>query len=208
MQQLLTHAQEGGASTCLSCKGLEAPLLAKRKSLHACLPVSSVHLPALQDVEPTDEAAHLQAEVGDAPGRPLAVPAGPEAAAAADTGPKGKGKKRTREDILEREKNKQARAKEEAAQKAQWTDLKHNTSVYVQGLPEDVTEEEFVEVGLHEVACCRAGCAQGWPVLLSPGVRVSGRAGGGRAKRHYPLQAWPLKSVYAEPRGWGNTVLL
>ena len=127
-----------------------------------------MYLPALQDTEPIDEAAHLQAEVGDAPGRPLAVPAGPEAAAAADAGPKGKGKKRTREDILEREKNKQARAREEAAQKAQWTDLKHNTSVYVQGLPEDVTEEEFVEVRLHEIARCRGWLRRGMASLAEP----------------------------------------
>ena len=131
-----------------------------------------MYLPALQDAEPTDEATRLQAEVGDAPGRPLAVPVGREAAAAAETGAKGKGKKRTRDDILEREKNKQARAREEAAQKAQWTDLKHNTSVYVQGLPEDVTEEEFVEVRLHLVARCRAGYAEGWPVPLRPDERV------------------------------------
>ena len=165
-----------------------------------------MHLPALQDAEPTAEAARLQAEVGDAPGRPLAAPVGPEAAAAAETGPKGKGKKRTREDILEREKSKQARAREEAAQKAQWTDLKHNTSVYVQGLPEDVTEEEFVEVRLHEAARCRGWLRTGMTGLTEPWCEGVRRTGWWR--QHCPLQVGLLTTSYAKPSGWSNTKLM
>ena len=32
-----------------------------------------------------------------------------------------------------------------AAKEATWVDLKHTTSVYVQGLPDDVTEAEMVQ---------------------------------------------------------------
>ena len=98
----------------------------------------------LQEADPTEEAAKLPINTEEDPGQPVAGPAASEAPA--EPAAKGKGKKRTREDILEREKNKQQRAREAAAQKQAWTDLKHNTSVYVQGLPEDVTEGELMEV--------------------------------------------------------------
>mmetsp|Transcript_7974 Transcript_7974/g.13825 ORF Transcript_7974/g.13825 Transcript_7974/m.13825 type:complete len:472 (-) Transcript_7974:379-1794(-) len=44
------------------------------------------------------------------------------------------------------EKEKQAKAKEEKVKKKEtWFELKHNTSVYITGLPSDVTEEEIRE---------------------------------------------------------------
>lgn len=58
----------------------------------------------------------------------------------------GKGKKRSGEDIIEREKERSKKAKEAATQKAEWFELKQNTSVYVSGLPSDVTEEEVAQV--------------------------------------------------------------
>lgn len=61
----------------------------------------------------------------------------------------GKGKKRSGEDIIEREKERSKKAKEAATQKAEWFELKQNTSVYVSGLPSDVTEEEVAQVSTH-----------------------------------------------------------
>lgn len=58
----------------------------------------------------------------------------------------GKGKKRSGEDIIEREKERSKKAKEDATRKAEWFELKQNTSVYVSGLPSDVTEEELAQV--------------------------------------------------------------
>ena len=58
----------------------------------------------------------------------------------------GKGKKRSGEDIVEREKERSKKAKEDASRKAEWFELKQNTSVYVSGLPSDVTEEEVAQV--------------------------------------------------------------
>ena len=74
-----------------------------------------------------------------------------QAAAAPDgtEGAKGKGKgskKRSGEDIIEREKERSKKAKEAANKKAEWFELKQNTSVYVSGLPPDVTEEEVAQV--------------------------------------------------------------
>ncbi|KAK9820468.1 hypothetical protein WJX72_010675 [[Myrmecia] bisecta] len=62
----------------------------------------------------------------------------------ASMGPKGAGKRGA--EVIEREKEKQKRAKEEAEKQAQWFDLKINTSVYVTGLPEDVTVPDIVAV--------------------------------------------------------------
>lgn len=58
----------------------------------------------------------------------------------------GKGKKRSGEDIIEREKERSKKAKEDATRKSEWFELKQNTSVYVSGLPSDVTEEEVAQV--------------------------------------------------------------
>lgn len=68
-------------------------------------------------------------------------------AAAKEAGKEGgKGKKRSGEDIIEREKERSKKAKEDATRKAEWFELKQNTSVYVSGLPSDVTEEEVAQV--------------------------------------------------------------
>lgn len=65
---------------------------------------------------------------------------------------KGKGsKKRSGEDIIEREKDRAKKAKEAAVKKAEWFELKQNTSVYVSGLPSDVTEEEIGQVGQQSI---------------------------------------------------------
>lgn len=65
----------------------------------------------------------------------------------AGPGPKSsKSKKRSGEDIIEREKERSKKAKEDANKKAEWFELKQNTSVYVSGLPSDVTEEEVAQV--------------------------------------------------------------
>ena len=70
-----------------------------------------------------------------------------EPAAAQEAGKQGgKGKKRSGEDIIEREKERSKKAKEAATKKAEWFELKQNTSVYVSGLPSDVTEEEVAQV--------------------------------------------------------------
>jgi hypothetical protein len=61
---------------------------------------------------------------------------------------KGKGKKRGAEAVMERIAEKQKRAKEEAEKKKQWFDIKVNTSVYVSGLPDDITEGQLAEVRL------------------------------------------------------------
>ena len=47
---------------------------------------------------------------------------------------------------MERIAEKQKRAKEEAEASKQWFEMKQNTSVYVTGLPDDVTPEEMAEV--------------------------------------------------------------
>lgn len=68
-------------------------------------------------------------------------------AAAQEAGKQGgKGKKKSGEDIIEREKERSKKAKEAATKKAEWFELKQNTSVYVSGLPSDVTEEEVAQV--------------------------------------------------------------
>ena len=72
----------------------------------------------------------------------------------------GKGKKRSGEDIIEREKERSKKAKEAATKKAEWFELKQNTSVYVSGLPSDVTEEEVAQVKcspfhMRKVLLCR-----------------------------------------------------
>lgn len=91
-------------------------------------------------------------------------------AAAADTEAKGKGKgkgskKRSGEEIIEKEKDRAKKAKEDAAKKVEWFELKQNTSVYISGLPSDVTEEEVVQVGhvrnkplLQNLVMCSMGC--------------------------------------------------
>ena len=54
------------------------------------------------------------------------------------------------EAVLEKRREKAKKAKEaaEAAQPKAWFDLKINTSVYVTGLPDDVTEMELAQVCL------------------------------------------------------------
>lgn len=101
--------------------------------------VASTQCQCMQDKEedgPTTSAAHGEAA------QAAAVPA------AAKEGSKegGKGKKRSGEDIIEREKERSKKAKEDATRKAEWFELKQNTSVYVSGLPSDVTEEEVAQV--------------------------------------------------------------
>jgi len=61
-------------------------------------------------------------------------------------GGKGEGKKRGAEAVMERIAEKQKRAKEDAEKKKQWFDIKVNTSVYVSGLPDDITEGQLAEV--------------------------------------------------------------
>lgn len=58
------------------------------------------------------------------------------------------GKDQTAEDVLAKHAKRAAKAKEQGQQ---WFDLKQNTSVYVTGLPTDVTEPELAEVSLR---CC------------------------------------------------------
>ena len=48
--------------------------------------------------------------------------------------------------VLEKHAERQKRAREAAEKQAQWFDMKVNTSVYVTGLPEDVTEAELLQV--------------------------------------------------------------
>lgn len=82
-----------------------------------------------------------------APGAEAQAAAQAAAAPAKEVGKEGgKGKKRSGEDIIEREKERSNKAKEEATRKAEWFELKQNTSVYVSGLPSDVTEEEVAQV--------------------------------------------------------------
>jgi len=73
----------------------------------------------------------------------------------------GKGKKRSGEDIIEREKERAKKAKEEAIKKAEWFELKQNTSVYVSGLPSDVTEGEVAQVVPCNVDILHAGLLYG-----------------------------------------------
>lgn len=65
-----------------------------------------------------------------------------------DTSEENKGKRRTKLQesalLVAQERAKKARAAQEGQQ--HWFDLKKNTSVYVTGLPSDVTENEMVEV--------------------------------------------------------------
>ena len=87
------------------------------------------------------------------------VDADGEAAAGADTpaapadevGAAPPSKSNAAADHAERKK----REKEQKEKKAAWFDLKVNTSVYVTGLPDDVTEAEFAEVRLL-LSCCAA----------------------------------------------------
>ena len=58
----------------------------------------------------------------------------------------GKGTKRGAEEVMDRIAEKQKRAKEQAEAQKQWFDLKVNTSVYVTGLPDDITEVQLAEV--------------------------------------------------------------
>ncbi|KAK9833990.1 hypothetical protein WJX81_001143 [Elliptochloris bilobata] len=59
-------------------------------------------------------------------------------------GLKGNGARQTgAEAVMEKIREKQKRAREASEKEAAWFDLKVNTSVYVQGLPDDVTETEM-----------------------------------------------------------------
>ena len=58
----------------------------------------------------------------------------------------GKGSKRGAEEVMDRIAEKQKRAKEQAEAQKQWFNLKVNTSVYVTGLPDDITEVQLAEV--------------------------------------------------------------
>ena len=90
-------------------------------------------------------------------------PPGKAAAGLGSTKDKGKGKKRSGEDIIEREKERSKKAKEAASQKAEWFELKQNTSVYVSGLPSDVTEEEVAQVWPN-LACNLHDCTPGYMI--------------------------------------------
>lgn len=92
----------------------------------------------------SDQTFSFEAEV---------IPAMPEPdldsedeAIAAATGGEGKHKadKRKVEDAIERENAKKAKAKEDTEKKANWFQLQQNSSVYVTGLPSDVTDAEMV----------------------------------------------------------------
>lgn len=62
--------------------------------------------------------------------------------------PLSKGKKRGAEEVMERIAEKKRKAVEQAEAQKQWFDLKVNTSVYVTGLPDDITESQLAEVRL------------------------------------------------------------
>ena len=73
------------------------------------------------------------------------------------------GKDQSAEEVIAKHAERAAKAKQEGQQ---WFDLKQNTSVYVTGLPTDVTEPELAEVGTR---CCAA--VQG-SALLSQAPRL------------------------------------
>lgn len=114
-------------------------MLSKHSMMRSCA-LASTRCRCKQDEEedgPTTSGA--QGEVAQA--------AAQAPAAAKEAGKEGgKGKKRSGEDIIEREKERSKKAKEDATRKAEWFELKQNTSVYVSGLPSDVTEEEVAQV--------------------------------------------------------------
>jgi hypothetical protein len=106
------------------------------------------HCLILQD----EEEAELAPEVPTLPPGAVADKGKAAAPAAGAPGPTangkgGKGRKRTGEEIIERAKERAKRAKEHAATKDNFVQMKVNTSVYVTGLPDDVTEEEVSQVG-------------------------------------------------------------
>lgn len=70
-------------------------------------------------------------------------------------GEKGKGKKRSAADVMERIAEKKKKAKEQAEAQKQWFDLKKNTSIYVTGLPDDIDEPQLAEVSLKKIGSCR-----------------------------------------------------
>lgn len=104
-----------------------------------CLGTGNTQCHCMQDEEPDGPTTSApQGEAAQAATAP---------AAAKDVGKEGgKGKKRSGEDIIEREKERSKKAKDDASRKAEWFELKQNTSVYVSGLPSDVTEEEVAQV--------------------------------------------------------------
>ena len=53
---------------------------------------------------------------------------------------------------MERQANRLQRAKEQEEASKRWFDLKVNTSVYITGLPEDVTEQKLADVRLFGLA--------------------------------------------------------
>jgi HIV Tat-specific factor 1 len=55
-------------------------------------------------------------------------------------------KKSDAESVMEKHQERQKRARENAEAQAQWFELKENTSVYITGLPDDVTEAEIAQV--------------------------------------------------------------
>jgi hypothetical protein len=104
----------------------------------------------LEDNE-DEEGAPRKPQGGDAQQPAAAADSGQApaaaAAAAAEAAPAGEGaagaKRDVREAALEAAREKSKKAK--AGQPQGWFELKVNTSVYVTGLPEDVTEAELVE---------------------------------------------------------------
>lgn len=59
---------------------------------------------------------------------------------------KGKGKKRSGADLMEKLAEKKRKAAEQEEAQKRWFDLKVNTSIYITGLPDDVDEGELAEV--------------------------------------------------------------
>ena len=72
----------------------------------------------------------------------------------------------TAADVVAKHQAKAAKEKEEQ----KWFDLKQNTSVYITGLPTDVTEAEMAEVGfLRNPVGSRSGYCDVWPDMCCKG---------------------------------------
>lgn len=90
--------------------------------------------------EPKESAAKKQPEP------PVAVSSGePEGSGGQREAKRGK-KRGGAEEVFERIADKQKKAKMQEEAQKQWFDLKVNTSVYITGLPDDISEAQLAEV--------------------------------------------------------------
>ena len=92
------------------------------------------------------EAAQPQSSQPSAPNGATSTSAGRDEAGHSTRHSARHGKKRGPEDVFERIADKQKKAKMQAEAQKQWFDLKVNTSVYVTGLPDDISEAQLAEV--------------------------------------------------------------